>query len=224
MAIEAVTIRQIPTEIKTSKAGSRTTPPRSRRPLATSPPRKRQRSAFYDNATCTGSVVVLSSERVRLRWQPLSGGEHDQHRPTSHDLRPVTPIRRDSTNGQYSWKIVYTPAAADTSHTVKQSACDAEHFTHQLHERQGPARTCPRDRSRISGSRRTQRSRRSRGLSRLRRVASLGDREFDRVLRVDREAHRVEVLDRAVPRIPSPSSGDRPCSRRPARPIDSRPR
>ena len=57
--------------------------------------------------------------------------------------RPATPTRADSLTGRYSWKVVYTPAAADTAHTGKQSACDAEHFNITYTNDPGPGTDFP---------------------------------------------------------------------------------
>jgi hypothetical protein len=49
----------------------------------------------------------------------------------------------DSLTGRYSWKVVYTPAAADTAHTGKQSTCDAEHFNTTYTNDPGPGTHLP---------------------------------------------------------------------------------
>jgi hypothetical protein len=94
-------------------------------------------SLFADN-TCTGTV--LYSERVTLGSSLGTSTEASTSNYTgSSGVKPgggtvspfpVTTAYADaasSSKGPYYWKVVYTPAAADTSHTGKQSNCSENH-------------------------------------------------------------------------------------------------
>jgi hypothetical protein len=56
---------------------------------------------------------------------------------------PVTDSAVVTVTGATSWKVVYTPAAADTDHTGKQSACDAENFNITYTNDPGPGTSLP---------------------------------------------------------------------------------
>lgn len=92
---------------------------------------------LYDNATCSGSA--LYSQRVTLGTGLGTSVEVSTSNYTgSTGVTPgggtVTPFSvttgyddaANSVKGPYSWKVVYAPHANDTSHTGKQSACNAE--------------------------------------------------------------------------------------------------
>jgi hypothetical protein len=93
---------------------------------------------LFDNNTCTGTA--LYSEEVTLGSNLGTSTEASTSNYTgSSGVKPgggaVSPFRvttayadpAGSTKGPYYWKVVYTPAAADTSHTGKQSNCSESH-------------------------------------------------------------------------------------------------
>jgi hypothetical protein len=95
--------------------------------------------SLYANDTCDGTAFY--SESVAI-----AGGNPSEEVGTSNTSVPITTLyddAADSTTGKYSWKVVYTPAAADTSHTGKQSACDAEHFNITYTNDNGPGTDLP---------------------------------------------------------------------------------
>jgi len=92
---------------------------------------------LYDTGTCTGNA--LYTER-----QTLTGGSHSEevatHNYTGSTAQTpggatVTPYRdatgyadaAGSSIGPHSWKVVYTPAAADTAHVGSSSTCTTGH-------------------------------------------------------------------------------------------------
>jgi hypothetical protein len=84
---------------------------------------------LFNNSTCSGTA--LYDETVSV-----PGGNPSAEVSTSNaggaGGLTITSDYTDaagSVAGPYSWKVVYTPAAADTAHTGTQSSCDAEHFS-----------------------------------------------------------------------------------------------
>ena len=95
--------------------------------------------SLYANATCTGTAVFSQNVSV-------PSGSPSAEVSTTNTTFVITTDYTDpasSTKGKYSWKIVYTPAAADTAHTGKQSACDAENFTIAYRNDPGPGTNLP---------------------------------------------------------------------------------
>ena len=141
-ASEAVTVRQIPTEIKTKQSWY----PNDTATITSSILDDLLGADgtvdfyLYDNDTCSGST--LYSEQ-----QTLDGGSHSEEVATSNypgstavepdGTTTVTPyaVTTDyddtagSTAGPFYWKVVYTPDDTDTAHTGIQSACGAEQFS-----------------------------------------------------------------------------------------------
>jgi hypothetical protein len=129
---EDVTVRQIPTEIKTKQSWI----PNDTATITSSVAGDLLEAggtvvfSLYDTSDCTGDVLYTETET-------LTGGAHSEEVGTSNTgVGPgsfaVTTLyddAADSEAGPYSWKVVYTPAAGDTAHTGIQSACDAEHFS-----------------------------------------------------------------------------------------------
>jgi hypothetical protein len=79
---------------------------------------------LFTNATCTGASVY--SEEVGI-----TGGSASEEVGTDNSTYEITTLytaAADSSVGRHSWRITYTPAAADTAHPGVSSACDSEHF------------------------------------------------------------------------------------------------
>jgi hypothetical protein len=89
---------------------------------------------LFTNATCTGSSVY--SEEVGI-----TGGSASEEVGTDNSTYEITTgyaDAADSSVGRHSWRITYTPAAADTAHTGVSSVCDAEHFNTTYTNDPGP--------------------------------------------------------------------------------------
>jgi hypothetical protein len=136
---EAVTVRQIPTEIRTKQNWIPNDTAEIKATIGNLAAGGTVVFSLYDTATCTGSVLYTETKT-------LAGGSPTEEVFTTNtgtgagSLR-ITSAYTDgagSTKGKYSWKVVYTPAAADTAHTGKQSACDAENFTITYKNDAGP--------------------------------------------------------------------------------------
>jgi hypothetical protein len=136
---EDVTVRQIPTDIKTKQSWF----PNDTATITSTVAGDNLGAGgtvdftLHPTADCTGTA--LYSER-----QTLTGGTNSEevtthNYPGSTAQTPggvtVTPYREDtdydnpadSTVGPNSWKVVYTPTAGDTAHLGSQSACTAGH-------------------------------------------------------------------------------------------------
>jgi hypothetical protein len=136
---EDVVVRQIPTEIKTKQ---------SWRPNDTATVSSTSGNlgaggsvvfSLYDNATCTGTALYTETKSI-------TGGSPTEEVSTNNTSFTITTGYTDAANstaGPYSWKVVYTPAAGDTAHTGKQSACDAEHFDIDYTNDSGPGTNLP---------------------------------------------------------------------------------
>src|SRR5262249_36286796 len=93
--------------------------------------------SLFDNNTCTGTA--LYTEEVTLGSNLGTSTEAStSNYPGSSGVKPgggaVVPFRvttayadANTSKGPYYWKVVYTPAAADTAHTGKQSNCSENH-------------------------------------------------------------------------------------------------
>jgi hypothetical protein len=80
--------------------------------------------SLYTGGVCTGTAVFSQTVAV-------SGGVTSQEVSTNNTSFTITTLYTDpvdSNTALYSWKVVYTPNAADTAHTGSQSSCNAEHF------------------------------------------------------------------------------------------------
>ena len=98
---------------------------------------------LYGTSNCSGAILYTETETI-------TGGTPSQEVGTSNTTVAVSTGYADAANSVkpsatavYSWKVVYTPAAADTSHTGKQSACSAEHFTITYTNDNGPGTNLP---------------------------------------------------------------------------------
>jgi hypothetical protein len=121
---EKVTVRQIPTDIKTKQSWY---PNDTATVSAATGNLAAGGKVFFElftNGTCAGSAVY-SEEKT------LTGGAPTEVAATNNTTYNITTgydDAADSTVGQHSWRITYTPAAADTAHLGTSSSCDAEHF------------------------------------------------------------------------------------------------
>ena len=141
-ANETVQVLQIPTEIKTKQSwfpnDTATISPRQ----ATSAPTVRRVQPLRNVGLFRRRAV--HRDEVDHRWNAQPGGRHEQHDDRRFDrLRDAANSVKPGGTEVYSWKVVYTPNAADTSHTGKQSACSAEHFTITYTNDNGPGTNLP---------------------------------------------------------------------------------
>jgi hypothetical protein len=137
---EKVTVEQIPTEIKTKQSWI---PNDTANIHATSGNLAAGGTvvfSLFSNNTCSGTPLFTQTKT-------LTGGATDEEvsttNTTSFNITTGYTDAAGSTKGAYSWKVVYTPAAADTAHTGKQSTCDAEHFTITYTNDPGPGVALP---------------------------------------------------------------------------------
>ncbi|HEX7197156.1 MAG TPA: hypothetical protein VF364_10055 [Candidatus Limnocylindria bacterium] len=137
-AAESVVVQQIPTTIKSKQSWY---PNDTATVAATTGNLGAGGSvafSLYDNATCTGTAKYTETKTI-------TGGSASEEVSTNNTTFNITSLYTDpaDTVVTYSWKIVYTPAAADTAHTGKQSACNAEHFSITYTNDGGPGTDLP---------------------------------------------------------------------------------
>jgi hypothetical protein len=96
------------------------------------------RFRLYNNATCTGTAFLDQTKNV-------TGGTPSEELSTTNTTVAITTLYTDppGTQVSYSWLVVYTPGAADTAHTGKKSACNAENFTITYTNDPGPGTDLP---------------------------------------------------------------------------------
>ena len=99
---------------------------------------------LYESANCTGTVKYGPETKT------LTGGAATEEVSTSNTGSGAGSFKitteygdaNPASKGPFSWKVVYTPAAADTAHTGKQSSCasaaSTESFTINYHNDAGP--------------------------------------------------------------------------------------
>jgi hypothetical protein len=136
---EAVVVRQIPTEIKTRQGWIPNDTATVTSTIGNLVAGGSVAFSLYANPTCTGSAVFAQIVSV-------PGGSPSAEVSTTNTTFVIATGYVDPANslkGKYSWKIVYTPAAADTAHTGKQSACDAENFSINYTNDPGPGTNLP---------------------------------------------------------------------------------
>jgi hypothetical protein len=93
---------------------------------------------LYDNATCTDDDDVQGATGLLYKESKvLAGGANSETVSTSNIAVSV------STDQTYSWLVTYSPAAADTGHTGRQSACNVEHFAIDFTNDAGPGTVFP---------------------------------------------------------------------------------
>jgi hypothetical protein len=139
-ASEKVTVQQIPTNIKTRQSWIPNDTATITADTGNLAAGGTVAFSLYDNATCSGTALLSQS-------RTLTGGSNSEEVGTTNTTAfNITTLYTDaagSTKGAYSWKVVYTPAAADTAHTGKQSTCDAEHFSITYTNDPGPGVALP---------------------------------------------------------------------------------
>jgi hypothetical protein len=122
---ESVTVRQIPTGIKTKQSWYPQDTAEVNATVGNLAAGGTVKFDLYDNATCTGTAKFEESDT-------LTGGNPTETVTTNNTTFKITTLFNDpaaSVAGPYSWKVVYTPAAADTAHLGTQSSCNAENFS-----------------------------------------------------------------------------------------------
>ena len=136
---EKVTVRQIPTEIKTRQSWF----PNDTATISATTGNLGAGGtvvfSLYDNATCSGAAKYTETKSIAGGSPTEEVGTNN----TSYRIATGYTDAADSLVGRHSWKVVYTPAAADTAHTGKQSACDAEHFNISYTNDAGPGSALP---------------------------------------------------------------------------------
>jgi hypothetical protein len=124
---EDVTVRQIPTEVKTKQSWY----PNDTATITSSVTGDLLEAGgtveftLYATSDCSGTAFYTESVN-------LAGGSNSEEVSTDNTTVAITTLyddAADSDSGTYSWLVVYTPDASDTAHTGIQSACDAEHFS-----------------------------------------------------------------------------------------------
>jgi hypothetical protein len=136
---EKVTVQQIPTEIKTKQSWIPNDTATVTSTVGNLGAGGSVAFSLYDNATCSGGAVYSETKSI-------AGGAPSEEVSTNNTTFVITTGYTDaagSVAGPYSWKVVYTPAAGDTAHTGKQSACDAEHFSITYTNDPGPGSDLP---------------------------------------------------------------------------------
>jgi hypothetical protein len=141
---EKVTVRQIPTEIKTKQSWIPNDTATVSATIGNLANGGSVHFQLFGNSTCSGAA--LYDETVSVPGGSPSAEVSTSNTGSGPNGFKVTSGYTDTAGsiaGPYSWKIVYTPAAADTAHTGKQSACDAEHFSVTYTNDPGPGTNLP---------------------------------------------------------------------------------
>jgi hypothetical protein len=100
--------------------------------------------SLYDNSTCSGAA--LYSETVSVAGGASSREVSTSNAGSASGGFTITSGYDDAAGsiaGPYSWKVTYTPGAADTAHKGSQSTCDAEHFGITYTNDPGPGTDLP---------------------------------------------------------------------------------
>jgi len=138
---ESVVVRQIPTEIKTKQSWIPNDTATITSTIGNLAAGGSVAFSLYANPTCTGGA--LFSQTVSVPGGAPSAEVSTTNTGAGLTISTGYTDPANSVKGKYSWKIVYTPAAADTAHTGKQSACDAENFTITYTNDPGPGTGLP---------------------------------------------------------------------------------
>jgi hypothetical protein len=138
-AAEKVTVEQIGTDIKTKQSWY--------------PNDTATVSAESGNLASGGSVLFelfttsdCSGSSAFSQTVSVPGGSASAEVGTNNATYKITTgyaDAADSTVGRHSWKVTYTPGAADTSHTGSRSSCDSEHFNITYTNDNGPGSELP---------------------------------------------------------------------------------
>jgi hypothetical protein len=122
---EDVTVRQIPTGIETKQSWYPQDTATISSTIGNLAAGGSVEFDLYDNATCSGTAKFTETDSV-------AGGNQTATVTTNNTTFAITTAFSDpaaSVAGPYSWKVVYTPAAADTAHLGTQSSCNAENHS-----------------------------------------------------------------------------------------------
>lgn len=126
---EKVTVRTIPTHIKTKQSWIPNDTATVSSDVGNLGTGGSVAFSLYANISCSGTA--LYSETVSVAGGATSREVSTSNAGSGASGLTITSGYTDaagSTKGPYSWKVVYTPGATDTAHTGTQSSCDAEHF------------------------------------------------------------------------------------------------
>ena len=94
---------------------------------------------LYDSADCSGTAIYSEN-------RPITGGSPTETVSTTNTTFAITTGFADAANSvkqPYSWRVTYTPAAADTAHTGRRSTCAAEKFSITYSNDNGPGTVFP---------------------------------------------------------------------------------
>jgi hypothetical protein len=135
---EKVTVRTIPTTIKTQQSWYPNDTATVGATIGNLGANGQVVFGLYATSDCSGAVFYTETKTI-------TGGNPTEEVSTSNKSVAITTLYGDAADStvSYSWKVVYTPAAGDTAHTGKQSACNAEHFTIKYTNDNGPGTTLP---------------------------------------------------------------------------------
>jgi hypothetical protein len=136
---ESVVVRTIPTTIKTKQSWIPNDTATITSTIGNLAAGGSVAFSLYANPTCAGSSV-FSQTLI------LQGGAPSEEVSTTNTTSFKVLTGYTDPPGSvvaYSWKVVYTPAATDTAHTGKQSACNAENHTITYTNDPGPGTNLP---------------------------------------------------------------------------------
>ncbi|MCI0582591.1 MAG: hypothetical protein L0227_06795 [Chloroflexi bacterium] len=135
---EKVTVRQIPTEIKTKQSWFPNDTALISSTIGNLGAGGTVEFSLYDNATCSGAASYSETKSI-------TGGAPTETVSTNNTTFNILTAYADAADSvvSYSWKVVYTPAAGDTAHTGIQSSCHAEHFSITYTNSNGPGSDLP---------------------------------------------------------------------------------
>ena len=130
---EKVTVEQIPTDIKTRQSWF---PNDQATVSAASGNLAAGGSVLFElftSASCSGATVYSESVSV-------PGGNPTAEVGTNNTTYRITTLYTDAlaSTARHSWRVTYSPAAADTAHTGSRSQCDSENFTINYTNDAGP--------------------------------------------------------------------------------------
>ena len=143
-ADETVVVRQIPTEIRSKQNWIPNDTAEIKSTVGNLAAGGTVVFTLYESANCTGTVKYGPETKT------LTGGAATEEVSTSNTGSGAGSFKitteygdaNPASKGPFSWKVVYTPAAADTAHTGKQSSCasaaSTESFTINYHNDAGP--------------------------------------------------------------------------------------
>jgi hypothetical protein len=142
---EDVVVRQIPTEIKTRQSWIPNDTAMISATVGNLGANGSVVFSLHDNATCSGAALYTETKSIAGGSPSETVGTTNTGAapPNGFTITTAFADPADNVKGPYSWKVVYTPAAGDTAHTGKQSACNAEHFSVLYTNDNGPGSNLP---------------------------------------------------------------------------------